>query len=107
MTDAEINDFDLNKVNGESDYGYILDVDIGYPDELPYLHDDYPLASNKIEVTGDMLSKYCSDIAKKFNLKLGEVKKIVPNLENRKKIHNTLQKLTTVYITRYEGFKNT
>ena len=37
---------------------HILEVDLKYPGELHYLHNDYPLAPEKLEITDDMLSKY-------------------------------------------------
>ena len=33
--------------------------DLDYPDELHELHNDYPLAPEKLAVSSDMLSKYC------------------------------------------------
>ena len=39
--------------------GYFLKVDLEYPDELHKLHNDFPLAPEKIAVSNDMLSKYC------------------------------------------------
>ena len=32
-----------------------------------------------------MLSKYCSDIANKYGIKIGGVNKLVPNLRNKKR----------------------
>ena len=32
-----------------------------------------------------MFSKYCSDIANKYGIKIGEVNKLVPNLGNKEK----------------------
>ena len=32
-----------------------------------------------------MLSKYCSDIANKYGIKVGGVKKLIPNLSNKVK----------------------
>ena len=46
---------DVMSVNEKSEIGYFLDVDLEYPDELHELHNDYPLASEKL---ADMLSKY-------------------------------------------------
>ena len=35
--------------------GYFLEVDLKYPDELHELHNDYPLAREKLAVSSDML----------------------------------------------------
>ena len=39
--------------------GYIYEVDLEYPDELHDLHNNYPCAAEKINVTDQMLSDYC------------------------------------------------
>ena len=49
-----------------SQIGYILEVDLEYPDELHELHNDYPLALDKLAVSYDMLSNYCKKIADKY-----------------------------------------
>ena len=51
-----------------------FEVDFEYPDELHELHNDYPLAPEKIAVSSDMLSKYCKEIADKYEIKVGDVK---------------------------------
>ena len=63
----------------------MLQVDLKYPDELHDFHNDYPLAPEKLEISDDMLSKYCSDIAKKYEIKVGGVNKLVPNSGNKSK----------------------
>ena len=85
LTKKEIDKFDLNKVNENSSIGYILEVDLEYPDELHDLQNDYALAPEKLEISQDMLSKYCSDIAKEYGIKIGGITKLVPNLRNKKK----------------------
>ena len=40
--------------------GYILEVDLEYPDELHELHNNYLLAPEKHEISDDTLTKYCS-----------------------------------------------
>ena len=67
----------------KNDVGYILKVDLKYPDELHELHNDYPLATEKLTVTNDMLSKYCKSIADKYEINVGDVKKLIPNLGNK------------------------
>ena len=58
-----INGFHVMSVNEKSYTGYILEVDLEYPDELHELHNDYPLAPEKLAVSNDMLSSYCKKIA--------------------------------------------
>ena len=53
----------------------MLEVELKYPDELLELHNDYPLAPEKLAVSSDMLSKYCKKIADKYEIKVGDVKK--------------------------------
>ena len=50
--------FDVNSINKESSIGYILEVDLEYPDELHYLHNDYPLGPEKLAILYDILSDY-------------------------------------------------
>ena len=37
-----------------------------YQEQLHDLHSDYPLAPETVEISLDMLSKYCSDITKEY-----------------------------------------
>ena len=47
------------------------------------MHNDYPLAPEKLAVSSDMLLGYCKEIADKYQIKIGDVKKLVPNLGNK------------------------
>ena len=64
MTDKEINKIDLGKYKADGKKGLILEVDLEYPQELHNLHNDYPIAPEKIKVSNDMLSEYSKKIAK-------------------------------------------
>ena len=50
--------FDLNKYTSNSSKGCVLEVDFEYPKELRNLHNDYPLALDKIETKWEMLFEY-------------------------------------------------
>ena len=47
------------------------------------LHNNYPLAPEKHEISQNMLSKYCYNIASEYGIKIGGVNKLVPNLSNK------------------------
>ena len=85
LKDEEIDKVDLAKYNDESKKGLILEVDLEYPEELHSLHNDYPLAAEKVKVTEDMLSDYCREIAEKFGIKAGMVHKLIPTLATKEK----------------------
>ena len=72
-------------IGKNSSDGYILEVDLECPNELHEWHNDYPLAPEKLQTSHNMLSKYCSNIANKYNIKIGSVNKLVPNLSNKRK----------------------
>ena len=69
-----VHGFDLKSISEKSPIGYFLEVDLKYPDELHELHNDYPLAPEKLAVSSDMLSKYCKKIVDKYKIKVGDVK---------------------------------
>ena len=102
LNKKEISRFCLNSISENSFVGYILEADLEYPDKLHNLHNDYPLALEKLEINQNILSKYCSDIVNKYykyGIKIGGVNKLVPNLRN-KKICCSLQKSSVVFIIR-------
>ena len=78
-----IDEFDVMSISKKGLIGYLLEVDIKYPDELHELRNDYPLAPEKLAVSSDILSNYCKKIADKYEIKIGDVKKIIPNLGNK------------------------
>ena len=78
-----IDRFDVDSISEESPIWYFLEADLEYPDKLHELHKDYSLAPDKLAVSSDMLSNYCKKIAGKYEIKVGDVKKLIPNLGNK------------------------
>ena len=87
-------DCDLSKYTSNSLKGCVLEADLEYPKELQKLQSDYPLAPDKIEIKWEMLSEYQLNIVDLHNIRIGNVKKLVPNFFDKEKyeIHyeNTL-----------------
>ena len=85
LTEKQINNINLAKYQEDSNKGLILEVDLEYPKELHDLHNDYPIAAEKVKVTEDMLSGYSKKIAEKYKISTGLVHKLIPTLSNKEK----------------------
>ena len=68
-----VDGFDVTLIGKKSQRWYNLKVDLEYPVELHKLHNDYPLAPEKLIVSYDMLSDYCKKNADKYEIKVGDV----------------------------------
>ena len=77
-----VDELHVMSINKKSDF---LEIDLEYPNELHELHNDYPLAPEKLSVSNNMLSAYCKKIADEYDIKVGNVKKLIPNLNNKTK----------------------
>ena len=72
----EIDKFNVNSIECNCIDGYILEVDLEYPNELQEMHSDYPLATKKLKINHDVLLNYCSNIANDYGIKIGSVNKL-------------------------------
>ena len=73
----------VNKILNKSDnslHGYLLEVDLDYPEDLHDFHKDYPMAPEKIKIKDEMLYTYWLEIKNKYDIKLGGINKLAPNL---------------------------
>ena len=119
-----VDKFDVMSISEKSLIGYLLEADLKYSDKLHELHNDYPLAPEKLAVSSDMLSKYCKRTADKYEIKVDDIKKFIPNLGNKTnyvvhyrhlqlylslgmklaKIHSVLEFKQSDWITKYIDF---
>ena len=90
LSDSNISRLDILNVADDSPTGFILEVDLTYPDHFHDLHNDYPLAPESVLITEDMLSPFCEI----FETKHFNSKKLVPNLRNK-----------TKYVVHYRNLK--
>ena len=85
MTEKQIDKIDLAKYKEDSKKGLIIEADLEYPKDLHNIHNDYPLAPEKIRVSKDMLSEYSKQIAEKYGISTGLVHKLIPTLGKKEK----------------------
>ena len=69
MSEGEIAHLDVTAIPDNGEEGCILEVDLEYSQELHELHNDYPLAPEKLKVSHGWLSPYCTELAKTLELK--------------------------------------
>ena len=89
LSEDEVASFDLDPTTKSDDYGYILQVDLKYPEHLHDPHFDYPLAAEKLKITKEMLSAYSS-----LNSNHVTSEKLSPNLYDK-----------TNYVLHYENLR--
>ena len=86
----------LNR-SADSSYGYFLEVDLDYPEELHDSHQDFPMAPEKIKVKQEILSPYSRENANKFDIRTGTINKLVPNLMAKERYVVHYRNLNIIY----------
>ena len=62
-------------IKKDSSTGYILEADLEYPKEFHDIHNNYPLAPEKINIPKEWLFDYSLEIENAHNITTGTVKK--------------------------------
>ena len=57
LNQKKISDFCLNSISENSSIAYVLEADLEYPSELHELHNDYPLAPEKLKISQNYVVK--------------------------------------------------
>ena len=100
LTNQEIAELNVTDVADNNEEGYILEVDLHNPKALHGLHNNYPLAPEKIKISSNMLSPYCQGLSGYLDLGgNGVVPKLIPNLQNKTKYRRTLSQFKAILRT--------
>ena len=73
----------IESISESSPIGYDLEVHLEYPEKLHVLHNSYPLTLEKLAIPYNMLSDYCKKIADEYEIKVGDVKKLISKLGDK------------------------
>lgn len=85
LTESEIKKFNILETTPNSSVGYLIEVDLDYPEELHILHDDLPMAPEHLKITYEMLSPHAKKLCDSLNLKhVLPCKKLTPNFFKKK-----------------------
>jgi hypothetical protein len=90
----ECKHLNTNSVSDDNEDGFILEVDLDYPPELHDLHNEYPLAPEKMKVTENMLSPYARKLLEDIDLKGASTEKLIPNIHPKE-----------IYVVHYRNLK--
>lgn len=89
LTPEEIDCFDIRTIPEDGSKGYILEVDLEYPENLHDSHNDFPLAPEGKFIPNDNLSFYAKKVLKKLHNKTdalpprAKTEKLLTTLENK------------------------
>ena len=84
---VEVNNESVNKILNKSDdclHGYFLEDDLECPENLHDIHNNLPMAPEKIKIKDEMLSPIQLEIKNECDIKVGITNKLIPNLMPKK-----------------------
>jgi len=81
LCESQFNDIvdNLAQIPETNEYGYVLEVDLSYPDHLHDVHSSLPLAPEKLSIRYSELSSYCQSFPEPYT----STPKLIPNLRDK------------------------
>lgn len=103
LTSQEIDELDIVNVPDDSHVGYILEVDLAYPDHLHIWHRDLPFAPEKFIPPGGKVPKLIASLYDKFHYVIHYIhlKECIKNGLLLKKIHRVITFTQENYLQKY------
>jgi hypothetical protein len=83
LSEKDCKDFDVTSIPRDGEKGYILEVDLEYPQHLHDNHNDYPLAPESFCIKPEMLSTYQKELLMNLGMGATGCSKLVPNLHDK------------------------
>jgi len=83
LSQAEIDSFDVNSISDDAPIGYVLEVDLDYPQHLHSDHAAYPLCPEHLMVEADMLSPTLEQMYDHVGMKHIPSTKLITNLNDK------------------------
>ena len=85
QTDTEVTIEQILQTPDEAEFGYIVCVDLDYPDSIHDAHQDFPMAPTREPVDSMLLSSYQLDLLEEYHLpKVSKCNKLLQTLYDKK-----------------------
>lgn len=109
LNQKEINCFDVMSVSDDSEYGFILEVDLEYPESVHDFHSDLPFAPEKFIPPGGKTPKLIANLYDKFNYVIHYIhlKQCLKSGLLLRKIHRILTFRQEEYLKKYIDLNTT
>lgn len=103
LTDKELVNFDVKAVGDQAEWGFILEVDLLYPDYLHNHHNDLPFCPEKCIPPGGKTKKLIANLYNKYNYVIHYVhlKKCLENGLILRKVHRVITFRQSPYLSQY------
>lgn len=103
LNHREVNELNILEVDDDAEYGYILEVDLFYPESLHRIHNDLPFCPEKCIPPGGRNSKLIPNLFNKYNYVIHYVhlKKCLEHGLLLRKIHRAITFRQSAYLKKY------